>query len=120
VTNAEFLASHNLNAGLMDCNLLPTNAAASVGKVIDTPPTKAFHQFYYLGMNSVASWAIVTSAGIIQIDSLDNPVSFLQTTAKLTTAQQLPKQSCWVDFIAHFRRLYCLKNFTIICEAPGG
>jgi metallo-beta-lactamase class B len=44
-----------------------------VGKVIDAPPTKVFDQLYYLGMNSVASWAIVTSAGIIQIDSLDNP-----------------------------------------------
>jgi hypothetical protein len=26
-----------------------------------------------LGMNSVASWTIVASAGIIQMDSLDNP-----------------------------------------------
>ena len=35
-------------------------------------PTKAFDQLYYLGMNTVGSWALVTSAGIIQFDSLDN------------------------------------------------
>jgi metallo-beta-lactamase class B len=29
-------------------------------------------KLYYLGTNRVASWAIVTSAGIIQIDSLDD------------------------------------------------
>src|SRR3984893_17480461 len=73
VKNAKLLAADDLRASLVDCSLPPANAAASVGKVIDAPPTKVFDQLYYLGMNSVASWAIVTSAGIIQIDSLDNP-----------------------------------------------
>jgi metallo-beta-lactamase class B len=73
VKNAKLLAADDLRASLVDCSLPPGNAAASVGKVIDAPPTKVFDQLYYLGMNSVASWAIVTSAGIIQIDSLDNP-----------------------------------------------
>lgn len=73
VTNAKLLAADDLVPSLVDCSIPPVNAAASVGKVIDAPPTKVFDQLYYLGMNSVASWAIVTSAGIIQIDSLDNP-----------------------------------------------
>lgn len=51
----------------------PVNAAASIGKVSDAPPIKSFDHLYYLGMKSIASWAIVTSAGIIQNDSLDNP-----------------------------------------------
>jgi len=73
VTNATLLAADDLVPSLVDCAIPPVNAAASVGKVINAPPTKVFDQLYYLGMNSVASWAIVTSAGIIQIDSLDNP-----------------------------------------------
>jgi metallo-beta-lactamase class B len=73
VNNAKLLAAEDLVPSLVDCAIPPVNAAASVGKVIDAPPTKVFDQLYYLGMNSVASWVIVTSAGIIQIDSLDNP-----------------------------------------------
>jgi len=73
VKNAKLLAANDLTASLVDCSIPPVNAAASVGAVIDAPPTKVFDHLYYLGMNSVASWAIVTSAGIIQIDSLDNP-----------------------------------------------
>lgn len=73
VENAKLLAANDLTAVLVDCTIPPVSAAASVGKVIDAPPAKVFDQLYYLGMNSVASWAIVTSAGIIQIDSLDNP-----------------------------------------------
>ena len=73
VTNAKLLAADDLTASLVDCSLPPVNAAASVTTVIDAPPTKVFDQLYYFGTNSVASWAIVTSEGIIQIDSLDNP-----------------------------------------------
>jgi len=73
VANAKLLAASDLTAVLVDCTIPPVSAAAGVGKVIDSPPAKVFDQLYYLGMNSVASWAIVTSAGIIQIDSLDNP-----------------------------------------------
>jgi metallo-beta-lactamase class B len=36
------------------------------------PPTKVFDQLYYIGMSSVGSWALVTSDGIIQIDTLHN------------------------------------------------
>jgi metallo-beta-lactamase class B len=74
VTNAKLIAADDLAArNLVDCNMPPESAAAAVGTVTDAPPTKVFDQLYYLGMNSVTSWAIVTSAGIIQIDSLDNP-----------------------------------------------
>ncbi len=73
VATARLIAADDLKAQLVDCKMPPISAASSVGDVIDAPPTKIFDQLYYLGMNSVASWAIVTSAGIIQIDSLDNP-----------------------------------------------
>ena len=73
VRNARLLAAGDLSArNLVDCSMPPENAAAAVGTVVDAPPTKIFDQLYYLGNNSVASWAIVTSAGIIQIDSLNN------------------------------------------------
>ena len=73
VNLAKLIAADDLKPSLVDCAIPPVNAAASVGKVVDAPPTKVFDQLYYLGMNSVASWAIVTREGIIQIDSLDNP-----------------------------------------------
>ena len=67
------LAANDLAArNLVDCSMPPENAAAAVGTLIEAPPTKIFDQLYYLGTNSVAAWAIVTNAGIIQIDSLDN------------------------------------------------
>ncbi len=72
VRNARLLAAGDLGAQLVDCRMPPENAAAAVGAVVDAPPTKIFDQLYYLGSNSVATWAIVTSAGIIQIDSLNN------------------------------------------------
>ena len=37
------------------------------------PATRAFDQLYYLGINTVSAWALVTSDGIILIDTLDNP-----------------------------------------------
>ena len=73
VKNARFLAGDDLAArNLVDCSMPPGNAAAGGGPLADAPPTKIFDELYYLGTNSVASWAIVTSAGIIQIDSLNN------------------------------------------------
>jgi metallo-beta-lactamase class B len=73
VRNARLLAADDLGArNLVDCSMPPENAAGAVGAVVDAPPTRIFDQLYYLGSNSVATWAIVTSAGIIQIDSLNN------------------------------------------------
>jgi metallo-beta-lactamase class B len=73
VKNARFLAANDLAArNLVDCSMPPGNAAADVGTLADAPPTRIFDQLYYLGTNRVATWAIVTSGGIIQIDSLDD------------------------------------------------
>jgi metallo-beta-lactamase class B len=73
VKNARFLAGNDLAArNLVDCSMPPGNAAAGGGPLTDAPPTKIFDEVYYLGTNVVASWAIVTSAGIIQIDSLND------------------------------------------------
>src|ERR1700722_11260709 len=70
---ANLLAAQDLaGRNLYDCKT-PPEAAAPRGTPLNAPPTKVFDQLYYLGTNIVASWALVTSAGIIQIDSLDNP-----------------------------------------------
>jgi len=72
VNNAKLLAAGDLaGRNLVDCSM-PPQSAAPTGEPIVAPPTKVFDQLYYLGMNSVASWALVTSGGIIQIDTLDN------------------------------------------------
>ena len=73
VKNARFLAGNDLAArNLVDCSMPPGNAAAGGPPLADAPPSKIFDELYYLGTNSVASWAIVTSDGIIQIDSLND------------------------------------------------
>jgi metallo-beta-lactamase class B len=72
VNNAKLLAAGDLaGRNLVDCSM-PPQSAAPTGEPIVAPPTKVFDQLYYLGMNSVASWTLVTSGGIIQIDTLDN------------------------------------------------
>lgn len=72
VDNAKLLAAADLaGRNLLDCSM-PPRSAAPKGTPIMAPPSKVFDQLYYLGNNSVASWVLVTSAGIIQIDSLDN------------------------------------------------
>jgi metallo-beta-lactamase class B len=72
VNNATLLAAGDLaGRNLVDCSM-PPQSAAPTGEPVVAPPTKVFDQLYYLGMNSVASWALVTSGGIIQIDALDN------------------------------------------------
>jgi len=58
VNVAKLLAADALKPSLVDCAIPPVNAAASVGKNMDAPPTKVFDQLYYLGMNSVASWPL--------------------------------------------------------------
>ena len=73
VNAAKLLAAGDLNGrNMLDCSM-PPQSAAPTGTPIVAPPTKVFDQLYYLGTNIVASWALVTSGGIIQIDSLDNP-----------------------------------------------
>jgi metallo-beta-lactamase class B len=73
VANAKLLADGDLTGrNLLDCTMPPVSAAPTT-KPVTAPPTKVFDQLYYLGTDIVASWALVTNAGIIQIDSLDNP-----------------------------------------------
>lgn len=73
VNNAKLLAANDLTGrNLSDCTMPPVSAAPTT-KPVTAPPTKVFDHLYYLGTDIVASWAYVTSAGIIQIDSLDNP-----------------------------------------------
>jgi metallo-beta-lactamase class B len=72
VRNAKLLAADDLNANnLTDCSMPPVSAAPTTKPVL-APPTRVFDQLYYLGTDIVASWALVTSDGIIQIDSLNN------------------------------------------------
>src|SRR5205809_811512 len=81
VRNARLLAANDLAArNLADCSMPPENAAAAVGTIVDAPPTKIFDQLYYLGSNSVATWAIVTRARIIQIDSLNHTADAQRVT----------------------------------------
>ncbi len=73
ITAAKLLAASDLTGrNMLDCSM-PPQSAAPTGTPVTAPPTKVFDQLYYLGTNIVASWALVTSGGIIQIDSLDNP-----------------------------------------------
>jgi metallo-beta-lactamase class B len=72
---ATFLAGNDMPRTLLPNLLsampnsgLPRNTNKAVA-----PPTKVFDQLYFFGMGSVGSWALVTSAGIIQFDTLDNP-----------------------------------------------
>src|ERR1700752_2802317 len=74
VKNARFLAADDLAArNLVDCSMPPGNAAAGGGPLADAPPTRLFDELQYFRPHRVGSWAIVTSDGIIQIDSLDDP-----------------------------------------------
>ena len=69
---ASLLAAQDLaGRNLYDCKT-PPEAASPRGTPLVAPPTKVFDQLYYLGTNIVASWALVTSAGIIQIDTMNN------------------------------------------------
>ena len=64
--SAQLHTVNNGNSGWPD----PMAIRAAHKEVLS--PVKAFDQLYYLGMNTVAAWALVTPAGIIVIDSLDN------------------------------------------------
>lgn len=69
---ATLLAAQDMaGRNLYDCKTPPVSAAPT-GTPLVAPPTKVFDQLYYIGTNIVASWALVTSAGIIQIDTMNN------------------------------------------------
>jgi metallo-beta-lactamase class B len=72
---ARLLAGNDLPKTLIPnlLTILPTKTRSerNTNKEIG-PPTRAFDQLYFFGLGSVCSWALVTSGGIIQIDTLDN------------------------------------------------
>jgi metallo-beta-lactamase class B len=70
VVAANLLAGEDIRINKYVC---ASPAVPEPGDKIVAPPTKAFDQLYFLGMDSVGSWALVTSGGIIQFDALDNP-----------------------------------------------
>jgi metallo-beta-lactamase class B len=53
----------------------PPGAAAGAQPAVaaSAEPAKIFDNLYFIGVPSVSAWAVTTSAGIIVIDSLDNP-----------------------------------------------
>src|SRR4051812_5844373 len=72
VNNAKLLAADDLaGRNLADCAMPPVSAAPTT-KPVTAPPTKVFDQLYYIGTDIVATWALVTTNGIIQIDSMNN------------------------------------------------
>lgn len=72
VNNAKLLAADDLGGrNLTDCAMPPVSAAPTTKPVV-APPSKVFDQLYYIGTDIVATWALVTSDGIIQIDSMNN------------------------------------------------
>lgn len=75
VEAARLLAGNDLPKTLVPnlLSILPnkTRRERNTNKEVG-PPAKAFDQLYFFGLGSVCSWALVTSGGIIQIDTLDN------------------------------------------------
>jgi metallo-beta-lactamase class B len=73
VDAAKALAGSDLNGRIFHdlCDITFSTRDAPVTDKIP-PPTKAFDQLYYVGINRVGAWALVTSSGIIQFDALDN------------------------------------------------
>lgn len=69
VTAANLLAQQDIRVNKYTCP--PGDTPEPQDKAV-APPTKIFDQLYFFGMDSVTSFALVTSAGIIQFDSLDN------------------------------------------------
>jgi metallo-beta-lactamase class B len=62
----------NLTSVLRLCNARQAGPAAPLANNT-AEPAKIFDNLYFIGIPSVSAWAITTSAGIIVIDSLDNP-----------------------------------------------
>jgi metallo-beta-lactamase class B len=69
---ATLLAAQDMaGRNLYDCKTPPVSAAPT-GTPLIAPPTRVFDQLYYVGSNIVGAWALTTSAGIIQIDTMNN------------------------------------------------
>ena len=70
------LSKDRLPQVLVGGGVIPTDGKTPLqelsGKVETIPPFKAFDQLYYFGMNTVGSWALNTTDGIILFDTLNN------------------------------------------------
>jgi metallo-beta-lactamase class B len=76
VSSAKRIAGEdrNVQAALRLCTPPQAGAAAAQPAVANTAePAKIFDNLYFVGVRSVSAWAVTTSAGIIVIDSLNNP-----------------------------------------------
>jgi len=63
----------NVRAALRLCTPPGAAPAAQPAAAAAPEPTKIFDNLYFVGVSGVSAWAITTSAGIIVIDSLNNP-----------------------------------------------
>jgi len=63
----------NVRAALRLCALPGAAAGAQPAAAATAEPTKIFDNLYFIGVTGVSAWAVTTSAGIIVIDSLNNP-----------------------------------------------
>ena len=63
----------NVKAALRLCPAPGGAAAAAPAVAASAEPAKIFDNLYFIGVPGVSAWAITTSAGIIVIDSLNNP-----------------------------------------------
>ena len=53
--------------------LYPNSIAKLINGKAVIPPTQVFDNLYFVGQNAVSSWVIKTSAGLILVDTLNNP-----------------------------------------------
>jgi len=63
----------NVRAALRLCTAPGAAPAAQPAGPATVEPTKIFDNLYFIGVPGVSAWAVTTSAGIIVIDSLNNP-----------------------------------------------
>jgi metallo-beta-lactamase class B len=63
----------NVRAALRLCTPPGAAPAAQPAAAAAPEPAKIFDNLYFVGVSGVSAWAITTSAGIIVIDSLNNP-----------------------------------------------
>ena len=63
----------NVTAALRLCTPPGAAAPAQAEPALSAEPAKIFDNLYFVGVPAVSAWAITTSAGIIVIDSLNNP-----------------------------------------------
>jgi metallo-beta-lactamase class B len=72
IAAATAAAGQDLKSPLRLCTPAQGGAPARVANNT-AEPAKIFDNLYFIGIPSVSAWAITTSAGLIVIDSLDNP-----------------------------------------------